>query len=350
MYSIYIPLCFYFIIQKRSSQKGLSLFTFHYASTLSVSGGLNGVQHALYLHSTMLLLYLPKHLLPRGSAHIYIPLCFYFIERRKIRYARTIHLHSTMLLLYLMFLINLLMRLQIYIPLCFYFIPSWRRLSSRSRSYLHSTMLLLYPVLRSSHLFLLKNLHSTMLLLYRRPEGFPSQGPGKFTFHYASTLSVFHHVLNPAESLFTFHYASTLSLSVWIVSSQSSSIYIPLCFYFIGNTAVPSRIFPSFTFHYASTLSGLIALMSPNPERIYIPLCFYFICLTCDQDHLLVFIYIPLCFYFILRCAFPHVASDIIYIPLCFYFIETDQLSKTMDAHHLHSTMLLLYHATPQMG
>ena len=55
------------------------LFTFHYASTLSIDSA-ESLWKAVYLHSTMLLLYrwiitgMPGHLT------IYIPLCFYFIK------------------------------------------------------------------------------------------------------------------------------------------------------------------------------------------------------------------------------------------------------------------------------
>ena len=53
---IYIPLCFYFIFNPASSIIFPTLFTFHYASTLSVTD-MRISFSVSYLHSTMLLLY-----------------------------------------------------------------------------------------------------------------------------------------------------------------------------------------------------------------------------------------------------------------------------------------------------
>ena len=103
-----------------------SLFTFHYASTLSQTSATEEGSTP-HLHSTMLLLY-PKLFpaIPEYSV-IYIPLCFYFIY------------HPAGLLFHL--------------------------------SDLHSTMLLLYPGSCYHRLPHLVHLHSTMLLLYRGPAG-----------------------------------------------------------------------------------------------------------------------------------------------------------------------------------
>ena len=77
-----------------------------------------------------------------------------------------------------------------------------------------------------------QNLHSTMLLLYLWKYR-PHPGADKFTFHYASTLSMLSVASWAAFFKFTFHYASTLSdVSGWIICRSLS-----------------------FTFHYASTLS-----------------------------------------------------------------------------------------------
>ena len=77
---------------------------------------------------------------------------------------------------------------------------------------------------------------------------------GKFTFHYASTLSGMHDEIHYKHELFTFHYASTLSCNLIALFADTvnlhstmlllyrglfcrclskSIIYIPLCFYFI---------------------------------------------------------------------------------------------------------------------
>src|SRR5699024_1418967 len=60
-------------------ERFINSFTFHYASTLSLS---------CVLH-------------PRSNAAIYIPLCFYFIRSHHQSYRSLAYLHSTMLLLYL---------------------------------------------------------------------------------------------------------------------------------------------------------------------------------------------------------------------------------------------------------
>ena len=76
---IYIPLCFYFILNCNFALRMQTLFTFHYASTLSK----------------------PISEFP-ARIFIYIPLCFYFIRNRRVYRLPCSH---------------------IYIPLCFYFIP-----------------------------------------------------------------------------------------------------------------------------------------------------------------------------------------------------------------------------------
>ena len=192
---IYIPLCFYFIaVVPPMSSAGSGSFTFHYASTLS--------------HVSVLLI---------SCILIYIPLCFYFIwvtgydindyDKFTFHYASTLSdlanrltwtmirdLHSTMLLLY-----RSLRTCEcgdwnwIYIPLCFYFISRQHKMAVR---YLQIYIpLCFYFILSLSEWMrtLLMNLHSTMLLLYRSRSG--------------------------------------------IRSKCNSWIYIPLCFYFIAPTS-----------------------------------------------------------------------------------------------------------------
>ena len=142
------------------------IFTFHYASTLSVHKS-SQKYPVCNLHSTMLLLYR--------------------LLRLRIKFP-SFYLHSTMLLLYLddyympqmaniftfhyastlsrRLLVFKLMR-QIYIPLCFYFIAE----------------------------YFVDNISGYI-----------------FTFHYASTLSTDTGCSAGSETQFTFHYASTLSL------------------------------------------------------------------------------------------------------------------------------------------
>ena len=120
------------------------------------------------------------------------------------------HLHSTMLLLYLQRGLTDSRVLCIYIPLCFYFIAD---------------ALFIFDAIL------------------------------KFTFHYASTLSVIAIIDKFLLSAFTFHYASTLSY---------------------GAVKYHIRVI-QFTFHYASTLSLTGHAIPASSDKIYIPLCFYFI-------------------------------------------------------------------------
>ena len=101
LFFIYIPLCFYFILKRLCMKKtfeGIYIpLCFYFISPRHVRGEEGGA----YLHSTMLLLYLPLIPAQAFSFSIYIPLCFYFIVEDIIRK----HLND-----------------GIYIPLCFYFI------------------------------------------------------------------------------------------------------------------------------------------------------------------------------------------------------------------------------------
>ena len=143
---IYIPLCFYFIaffallssmldtylhstmllLYRVSPLKPTPepLFTFHYASTLSLFHLLTSYLLS-NLHSTMLLLYRAYPAERPLPERIYIPLCFYFIRKRAPGCNNTD---------------------IIYIPLCFYFIYLRKSTIDHVKKNLHSTMLLLYPV------------------------------------------------------------------------------------------------------------------------------------------------------------------------------------------------------------
>ena len=76
--------------------------------------------------------------------------------------------------------------------------------------HLHSTMLLLYLLSENINGYDIHHLHSTMLLLYHRDRQM-FQASLRFTFHYASTLSLASSFIQSAPFVFTFHYASTLS-------------------------------------------------------------------------------------------------------------------------------------------
>ena len=124
---------------------GDSIFTFHYASTLSRNP--RAIQHWYsHLHSTMLLLYRQCSMKMAALTMIYIPLCFYFILPTESG-PRARHL--------------------IYIPLCFYFIGRREWLHSGTAQFTFHYASTLSLAIRKAR-----------LCRYR------------FTFHYASTLSL----------------------------------------------------------------------------------------------------------------------------------------------------------------
>ena len=186
-----------------------------------------------------------------------------------------------------------------------------------------------------------------------------------------------------------------------------SSIYIPLCFYFIGFRYLSSKIVVPFTFHYASTLSSLRSVKSAVRLNLHSTMLLLYRVWVDEKKGdlknlhstmLLLYrnrncswygkqsIYIPLCFYFIGRAGrwrgwwwylhstmlllyhapegqhyeskynlhstmlllyhnsfFTSSSAPHIYIPLCFYFIKPAFSPCASASFHLHSTMLLLY-------
>ena len=175
-------------ISAKSTILILIRFTFHYASTLSPAAGpYDRKQH--HLHSTMLLLYLISlcrslniivFTFHYASTLSCIPdasggMIWYLHSTMLLLYLRTClsrisfcsNLHSTMLLLYPPASTTFCTSICIYIPLCFYFIPLLQKTALSSRTDLHSTMLLLYRTIQCLYIIGFLNLHSTMLLLYR---------------------------------------------------------------------------------------------------------------------------------------------------------------------------------------
>ena len=163
---IYIPLCFYFIEAYPIFKDSLSLFTFHYASTLSqrirrYNGGrssftfhyastLSEMQTAitvalLHLHSTMLLLYQCCKVISRFKIlHLHSTMLLLYRRKGGQQLLNEFDLHSTMLLLYPLDTDFYHVHNYIYIPLCFYFITILGRTPAMGSRNLHSTMLLLY--------------------------------------------------------------------------------------------------------------------------------------------------------------------------------------------------------------
>ena len=120
------------------------LFTFHYASTISVNViQAVGQRNCFTFHYASTIsrrwcgstsdfcLYIPLcfyYIMEATGKHqrifyLYIPLCFYYIERLPVGgYVLKISLHSTMLLLYLPDSTDRNYADSLYIPLCFYYI------------------------------------------------------------------------------------------------------------------------------------------------------------------------------------------------------------------------------------
>ena len=202
----------------------------------------------------MLLLYLRFHSLTFSPYPIYIPLCFYFISKSRacssvlIRF--TFHYASTLSMIqyYSQKDVSL-----IYIPLCFYFIWVY------GNAWVYGDAIYIPLCFYFIEMKAPKNLYNSL-----------------FTFHYASTLSMWMPEACPQQTAFTFHYASTLSNTVNL-SECPNVIYIPLCFYFIPQPR-ECELYSKHNLHstmlllYRRTTAGL-----GITDFIYIPLCFYFI-------------------------------------------------------------------------
>ena len=296
--TIYIPLCFYFILIRCSQRRQTTLFTFHYASTLSSCRCYKEFWIRIYI--PLCFYFIPFIVLDSEKLiFIYIPLCFYFILRfaivKELMKPFTFHYASTLSGVPTS---SLSLSIHIYIPLCFYFIRIGLLSVAVCKLHLHSTMLLLYRWSRRWKRLNLQNLHSTMLLLYH------ACGLSILVsdLHLHSTMLLLYRDWGWFSVLvykwFTFHYASTLSILDTIKTRYAVYIYIPLCFYFIkeaGCTAAeishlhstmlllyllgvhPDILIRS---HLHSTMLLLYQPEDKKPlteERIYIPLCFYFI-------------------------------------------------------------------------
>ena len=180
-----------------------------------------------------------------------------------------------------------------------------------------------------------------MLLLYQIEEIIAWLSE-KFTFHYASTLSmVWKHTYSaPAE--FTFHYASTLSNDSNYSYDVSSNLHSTMLLLYRHGDSRLKPVFLEFTFHYASTLSQSFPSAVLFFDIIYIPLCFYFIFISPKRRHVVTYIYIPLCFYFIVDCRCPLPGDPHLHSTMLLLYLLA-QIAESEDKTHLHSTMLLLY-------
>ena len=164
-----------------------SIFTFHYASTLSPLRLWSMSPRIIYIPLCFYFIFL-IHLLTVRFPFIYIPLCFYFIATAILQSVRQHDLHSTMLLLYPGKSRRGHACGYIYIPLCFYFISFGREITALTEVNLHSTMLLLYrawDIYLTAGSLIYIPLCFYFIKRYRRKRSLDA----KFTFHYASTLS-----------------------------------------------------------------------------------------------------------------------------------------------------------------
>ena len=197
----------------------------------------------------MLLLYRICPWVSHKAGKIYIPLCFYFISIvDRCSFASFF----------------------IYIPLCFYFIanPDIELLSTYKFTFHYASTLSGCSCFDSrigSFTF-----HYASTLSSGSPAGKSCRS--SFTFHYASTLSSIIVIQKSDWRAFTFHYASTLSevpvlrfLPVPLdlhstmlllyprqqsAKTETGTIYIPLCFYFIAVLTPMKDVMP----HLHSTM------------------------------------------------------------------------------------------------
>ena len=277
----------------------------------------------------MLLLYHISGHRQADLSGIYIPLCFYFILRKEYQNAVlelfTFHYASTL--------------------------SNMRYEVSVLYNNLHSTMLLLYP--SCTHCMPLGRFIYIPLCFYFIGGAYASETQDdKFTFHYASTLSIRNDNILYQLDAFTFHYASTLSRN----GGAGPVDGIIFTFHYASTLSIRKILAATtgiaFTFHYASTLSKHRPpeqMQGPHLHstmlllyQIYQPgnyfrrhnlhstmLLLYRMCCVIDRTER--GIYIPLCFYFIPSRQEEDICPPQIYIPLCFYFIYAQHYFDTLD-------------------
>ena len=343
---LYIPLCFYYIenFHRWPCHAFASLhstmlllyrnwlyyicnedrnFTFHYASTISgyEKGILPGIQalHStmllLYrkirlgcafimtpLHSTMLLLYPSPDQKNMVDLLLYIPLCFYYIGKDKIHTPFCSGLYIPLCFYYICILLSIGEdKTWLYIPLCFYYIEEAKEKEpEQPELYIPLCFYYIGPVdvgaMQMSFLYI------PLCFYYISCCSCSSVIPEIFTFHYASTISIFRNSGRfrtfPLHSTmlllyqnaycwlaviyhsFTFHYASTISMLVDIVITYTPSLHSTMLLLYLCCSA-------SLRACTASLHSTMLLLYPcaepdwPDKSSLYIPLCFYYIA---DRD------------------------------------------------------------------
>ena len=149
-FCIYIPLCFYFIVIASCVSLSRFSFTFHYASTLSIS------RYFFWMLTISFTFHYASTLSNRTlcTVYCYTLFTFHYASTLSTKRFPSIPQYSV-----------------IYIPLCFYFIVDYGTwIKFCWKTYLHSTMLLLYQIASDDETVSNYDLHSTMLLLYQNPD------------------------------------------------------------------------------------------------------------------------------------------------------------------------------------
>ena len=182
------------------------IFTFHYASTISLSSYPVAALE-IYLYIPLCFYYImPLIIMHSRLSQLYIPLCFYYILRQGSQPSRFSKLYIPLCLKPLP---QWALRSILYIPLCFYYIHNWWLLcQGRYPLYIPLCFYYILELLKAN--IGLEPLHSTMLLLYPATGSFAGT-TNVFTFHHASTISDTCRSQERATVYFTFHYASTIS-------------------------------------------------------------------------------------------------------------------------------------------
>ena len=92
-----------------------------------------------------------------------------------------------------------------------------------------------------------------MLLLIRGHGIFPGMLRKKFTFHYASTYTIFWQNTPGRLTTFTFHYASTYTDVYSVAIHCIADLHSTMLLLILRGRVQLNREFTIFTFHYAST-------------------------------------------------------------------------------------------------
>ena len=210
-----------------------------------------------------------------------------------------VDLHSIMFLLFHTRDSHCYNRSFIYIPLCFYYFPGISIQLIHWCFHLHSIMFLLFQTFNPYSSDKCLYLHSIMFLL------FPYRRPGR-------TCGWF---------LFTFHYVSIISRQVGR-RRHSICIYIPLCFYYFGDTWPIKSEMSWFTFHYVSIISFRWFFFRCRPHSF----TFHYVSIISEKPMMKLEnqLYLHSIMFLLFHAQnWFYVKFVEIYIPLCFYYFRS---------------------------